>query len=55
VGQAAKFIKRATNELAITELKLVGPISRQLEQLARDRDPQISGFIIIKLALAEFP
>jgi hypothetical protein len=55
VEQAAKFLKRAADELAITELKLIGPISRQLEQLARQRDPQISGFIIIKLALAEFP
>jgi hypothetical protein len=55
VGQAAKFIKRATDELAITELKLVGPVSRQLEQLARQRDPQISGFIVIKLPLADLP
>jgi hypothetical protein len=55
VGQAAKFGKRGTDELAVTDLELVGPVSRQLEQLARQRDPQISGFIVIKLALADFP
>jgi hypothetical protein len=39
VGQAAEFVKRATDELAITELKLVWPVRAQLEQLARHRDP----------------
>jgi hypothetical protein len=49
------LVKRVTDELAITELKLVGPISRQLEQLARQRDTQISGFIIVELPLAKLP
>jgi hypothetical protein len=48
-------VKRVTDELAITELKLVGPIRGQLEQLAGERDPQISGFIIIELPLAKLP